>query len=64
MKIALSTSVMQRGRSGVGQYVISLVRALLPVASLHEFTLVVLEEDLPPPPKPAAAPVRGGRPAR
>jgi glycosyltransferase involved in cell wall biosynthesis len=47
VKIALSTSVMQRGRSGVGQYVISLVRALLPVASLHEFTLVVLEEDLP-----------------
>ena len=47
MKIALSTSVIQRGRSGVGQYVLALVRALLPEASRHEFTLYVLEEDLP-----------------
>ena len=47
MRIALSTSVMQRGRSGVGQYVLALVRALLPAASRHEFTLFVLEEDLP-----------------
>ncbi len=47
MKIALSTSVMQRGRSGVGQYVLALVRALLPEAKRHEFTLYVLEEDLP-----------------
>jgi len=38
---------MQRGRSGVGQYVLSLVRALLPQASRHEFTLFVLEEDRP-----------------
>lgn len=47
MKIGLSTSVIQRGRSGVGQYVLSLVRALLPVARTHEFTLFVLEEDRP-----------------
>ena len=48
MKIGLSTSVIQRGRSGVGQYVVSLVRALLPQAArAHEFTLFVLEEDLP-----------------
>ena len=47
MKIALSTSVMQRGRSGVGQYVLALVRALLPEAKDHEFTLYVLEEDIP-----------------
>ena len=47
MKIAISTSVIQRGRSGVGQYVLSLVRALLPAAERHEFTLHVLEEDLP-----------------
>ncbi len=47
MKIALSTSVMQRGRSGVGQYVLALVRALLPEAKRHEFTLYVLEEDMP-----------------
>lgn len=47
MKIGLSTSVIQRGKSGVGQYVLSLVRALLPLAGEHEFTLFVLEEDLP-----------------
>jgi glycosyltransferase involved in cell wall biosynthesis len=47
VRIALSTSVIQRGRSGVGQYVLSLVRALLPAAARHEFTLFVLEEDLP-----------------
>jgi glycosyltransferase involved in cell wall biosynthesis len=47
VKIALSTSVIQRGRSGVGQYVLALVRALLPAAARHEFTLYVLEKDLP-----------------
>jgi glycosyltransferase involved in cell wall biosynthesis len=47
MKIGLSTSVIQRGHSGVGQYVLSLVRALLPAAAGHEFTLFVLEADLP-----------------
>jgi len=47
VKVAISTSVVQRGRSGVGQYVLSLVRALLPAAAHHEFTLFVLEEDLP-----------------
>ena len=47
MKIAISTSVIQRGRSGVGQYVLALVRAFLPAAAQHEFTLYVLEEDLP-----------------
>lgn len=46
VKIAISTSVIQRGRSGVGQYVLSLVRALLPDAARNEFTLFVLEEDL------------------
>jgi len=38
---------MQRGRSGVGQYVLALTRALLPLAHRHEFTLFVLEEDRP-----------------
>ncbi len=47
MRIALSTSVIQGGRSGVGQYVLSLVRAFLPAAARHEFTLYVLESDLP-----------------
>ena len=47
MRIGISTSVIQRGRSGVGQYVLALVRALLPEAGRHEFTLFVLEEDIP-----------------
>lgn len=47
MNIGLSTSVMQRGRSGVAQYVLALVRALLPSAGRHRFTLFVLEEDRP-----------------
>ncbi len=47
MKVALSTSVVQRGKTGVAQYVFALVRALLPHAADHAFTLFVLEEDLP-----------------
>lgn len=47
MRIGLSTSVIQRGKSGVGTYVLSLVRALLPSAQRHEFSLFVLEEDMP-----------------
>lgn len=47
MKVALSTSVIQRGRSGVGQYVLALTRALLSYADDVEFHLLVLEEDLP-----------------
>jgi len=47
MNIGLSTSVVQRGRSGVAQYVFALTRALLPYTGRHRFTLFVLEEDLP-----------------
>lgn len=47
MNVGLSTSVIQRGRSGVAQYVFALVRAFLPHADRHRFTLFVLEEDLP-----------------
>lgn len=47
MRIGLSTSVIQRGRSGVGQYVLELVRALCAAPGGHEFTLFVLEEDEP-----------------
>ncbi|SDS42564.1 glycosyltransferase family 1 protein [Opitutus sp. GAS368] len=47
MNIGLSTSVMQRGRSGVARYVLALVRALLPSAGRHRFTLFMLEEDRP-----------------
>lgn len=38
---------MQRGRSGVGQYVLALTRALVPASREHEITLFVMEEDIP-----------------
>jgi len=47
MKIGLSTSVIQGGRSGVGQYVLALVRALLAAPVRPDLTLFVLENDLP-----------------
>ncbi len=47
MRIGLSTSVIQRGRTGVAQYLFALLRALMPYAGRHRFTLFVLEEDLP-----------------
>jgi glycosyltransferase involved in cell wall biosynthesis len=48
MKIGITTSVIQRGRSGVAQYVLALVRALrTQAAHRHRFTLFVLEDDLP-----------------
>jgi len=47
MNIGISTSVIQRGKSGVAQYVFSLVHALLPFAREHHITLFILEEDLP-----------------
>lgn len=47
MNVALSTSVMQRGKSGVGQYVLALTRALLAHADQLKFHLLVLEEDVP-----------------
>ncbi|MCC5835614.1 MAG: glycosyltransferase family 4 protein [Opitutales bacterium] len=47
MNIGISTSVVQRGKSGVARYVQQLVRALIPYAADHQFTLFVLKEDLP-----------------
>ncbi|SKA93123.1 Glycosyltransferase involved in cell wall bisynthesis [Prosthecobacter debontii] len=47
MKIALSTSVIQRGKTGIAQYVFALVQAMLQQAENHEIYLLVLEEDLP-----------------
>ena len=41
MKIGLSTSVIQRGKTGVAQYVFALLRAFLPYADKHEFNLFV-----------------------
>ena len=53
MRVALSTSAIQRGKSGVGQYVLALVRALLQCAGDHRLVLFVLGGC-------AAIPVRGG----
>lgn len=39
--------MIERGKTGVAQYVFGLVRALLPHAGEHQFTLFVLEEDRP-----------------
>src|SRR2546423_363893 len=47
MNIGISTSVIQRGRSGVAQYVFALVRSLLAFTKEHQFTLFVLEQDVP-----------------
>ncbi len=47
MRIGISTSVIQRGKTGVAQYLFALLRALAAHANDHEFTLFVLEEDLP-----------------
>src|SRR5882762_8762404 len=47
MRIGISTSVVQRGKTGIAQYVFALVRAFLPHSDQHQFILFVLEEDLP-----------------
>ena len=47
MNIALSTSVVQRGKTGVAQYVFSLIKTFGRYAREHQFTLFVLEEDVP-----------------
>jgi glycosyltransferase involved in cell wall biosynthesis len=47
MNIGFSTSVIQRGKTGVAQYVFAVLRALAAHADRHRFHLFVLEEDLP-----------------
>src|SRR5688572_28475919 len=47
MRIGLSTSVIQGGKTGIAQYVFALVQALRKFSSQHEFALFVLEKDLP-----------------
>ncbi len=47
MRIGLSTSVIQRGKTGIAQYLFALVRAFAPYARQHQFVLFVLEEDIP-----------------
>src|SRR5689334_8532131 len=46
MRIGLSTSVIQHGKTGIAQYVLSLTRALIDQDHRHEFTLFVLEKDI------------------
>ncbi|MGK0187850.1 MAG: glycosyltransferase involved in cell wall biosynthesis [Verrucomicrobiales bacterium] len=47
MNIAITTTMIQRGKSGVAQYVFALVRELRAYSNTHTFSLLVLEEDLP-----------------
>jgi glycosyltransferase involved in cell wall biosynthesis len=47
MNIGISTSVIQRGQTGIAQYVFALLRALLAQDQNHRFTAFVLKGDLP-----------------
>src|SRR5258706_13008298 len=47
MRIGISTSVVQRGQTGIAQYLFALLRAFLPLTGQYRFTLFVLEDDLP-----------------
>ena len=47
MRVGISTSVIQRGKTGVAQYVFALLKALSSQSGGHQFTLFVLDEDLP-----------------
>jgi glycosyltransferase involved in cell wall biosynthesis len=47
MNVGLSTSVVQRGKTGIAQYVFSLTRALLDLPDGPDLTLFVLAEDRP-----------------
>ena len=46
MRIGVSTSVIQRGRTGIAQYLFALLRAFTRYGREHQFVLFVLEEDL------------------
>src|SRR5438045_664057 len=48
MRIGISTSMIQRGQTGIGQYLFALLRALsTSAAGEHRVILFVLENDLP-----------------
>lgn len=47
MRIGLSTSVIQRGRTGIAQHVFALLRAMQTIGASHRFVVFALEEDLP-----------------
>jgi glycosyltransferase involved in cell wall biosynthesis len=46
MRIGVSTLMMQRGKTGVAQYLFGLLQAIEGLGTGHQFTLFVLEEDL------------------
>jgi glycosyltransferase involved in cell wall biosynthesis len=46
MKIGISTSVIQRGKTGIAHYLFSLLNEIRHVADEHTFALFVLEEDV------------------
>lgn len=39
--------MVQRGKSGIAKYVLSLAKALIPYSREHQFSLLILEEDAP-----------------
>ena len=47
LRVGITTSIIQRGKTGVAQYVFALVKSLLEHADEHDFVLFVLEEDVP-----------------
>jgi glycosyltransferase involved in cell wall biosynthesis len=47
MKIGISTSVIQRGKTGIAQHIFALLRAFLELETEHRFVLFVLKDDLP-----------------
>jgi glycosyltransferase involved in cell wall biosynthesis len=47
MKIGFSTSVIQRGKTGIAQHIFALLRAFLQLETEHRFVLFVFEDDLP-----------------
>jgi glycosyltransferase involved in cell wall biosynthesis len=47
MKIGISTSVIQRGKTGIAHYLFSLLNELKSSTDEHAFVLFVLEEDVP-----------------
>lgn len=47
MKIGISTSVIQRGKTGIAHYLFSLLAELRSYTDKHTFVLFVLEEDVP-----------------
>ncbi len=47
MKVGISTSVIQRGKTGIARHLFSLLPAMVAASARDELSLFVLEEDLP-----------------